>query len=120
MKHFFNIADPIRSAKHYHISPLARIDWEDIQMLIDQDEYFVLHAPRQTGKTSTLLSMMNTLNQAGEYCALYANIEAAQADRNDVNEGITGLCESIAHRARTHLKTTALTDWLEQKGRAIN
>jgi hypothetical protein len=45
MKRFFNIADPIRSAKHYHISLLARIDWEGIQMLIDQDEYFVLHAP---------------------------------------------------------------------------
>ena len=120
MKRFFNIAGPIRSEKHYHIDPLARIDWEDIQMLIEQDEYFVLHAPRQTGKTSTLLSMMHTLNQAGEYCALYANIEAAQAARNDVNEGITGLCESIAHRARTHLKTTALTDWLEQKGRAIS
>ncbi len=52
---------------------------------------------------------MYALNQTDEYVSLYANIEAAQAARNDVNEGIAGLCESIAHSAWVHLKTTMLS-----------
>lgn len=119
-KRFFNTAGPMNLQKHYHIDPLTRLDWEEVKMLIDQDKYFVLHAPRQTGKTSTLLSMMHALNDAGEYAALYANIEAAQAARNDVDSGIAGLCESIARRAWTYLRTNTLTEWLEQKGRAIS
>ncbi|MFT4930097.1 MAG: hypothetical protein ACI8WB_006233, partial [Phenylobacterium sp.] len=117
---FFNTAGPIQSHRHYHIDPLTRLDWEEVKMLIDQDKYFVLHAPRQTGKTTTLLSMMHALNDTGEYAALYTNIEAAQAARNDVDSGISGLCESIARCARTYLKTDTLTQWLEQKGRAIS
>ena len=35
---------------HYCIDPLSRIDWEDIQRLIRDKRYFILHAPRQTGK----------------------------------------------------------------------
>ncbi|MFT5164603.1 MAG: hypothetical protein ACI9FJ_003210, partial [Alteromonadaceae bacterium] len=120
MKRFFNIAGPMQLHRHYYIDPLSRIDWEEIQMLIEQDRYFVLHAPRQTGKTTALLSMMHELNQNAEYIALYANIEAAQAARNDVNEGITAVCESIAHQASVYLETTQLAQWLEQKGRDIN
>jgi hypothetical protein len=119
MKRFFNIAGPMQLQRHYHIDPLSRVDWEEIQMLIEQDEYFVLHAPRQTGKTSILLNMMAALNQGGEYTVLYTNIEAAQAARNNVNEGITVVCESIAHSARTYLNTTALVEWLEQEGVSI-
>lgn len=119
MKRFFNIAGPMQAEHHYQIDPLSRVDWDEIQMLFAQQAYFVLHAPRQTGKTSTMRSMMYSLNQTDEYVALYANIEAAQAARNDVNEGIAGLCESIAHSAWVHLKTTILSQWLEQKGRTI-
>lgn len=111
----FNTAGPMVLDDHYHIDSLHRLDWEDIQFLLKTKKYFVLHAPRQTGKTSTMLSMMHELNQQGEYAALYANIEAAQAMRNDVDRGITGVCEAIAYRARMHLKTTRLTEWLEQK-----
>ncbi len=120
MTRFFNTAGPIQTGRHYHINPLSRLDWEELQMLIGQDKYFVLHAPRQTGKTTTLLSMMNALNQSGQYNALYVNVEGAQAARNDANEGISGLCETLAHRAQTHLKATTLIEWLEQKGRTIN
>ncbi|MFT4927860.1 MAG: hypothetical protein ACI8WB_003974 [Phenylobacterium sp.] len=120
MNPIFTTEGPIITDDHYHIDPLHRLDWEDVQFLIQVKKYFVLHAPRQTGKTSTLLSMMDTLNQQGDYHVLYANIEAAQAARNDVNEGISGLCETIAHRARIHLNTKILIEWLEQKGRDIS
>jgi hypothetical protein len=52
---FFNTAGPVRCAIHYCLPPLERFDLAEILNLIDQQKYFVLHAPRQTGKTSSLL-----------------------------------------------------------------
>lgn len=59
---FFNTAGPINPDIHYNINPLHRIELEEIEMLIRQQKYFVLHAPRQTGKTSCLLALRNHLN----------------------------------------------------------
>ena len=49
---FFNIAGPNKPAREYTIDPLSRINLTEILHLIDQEKYFVMHAPRQTGKTS--------------------------------------------------------------------
>lgn len=43
--------------------------------LVDQQKYFILHAPRQTGKTTTMISFVEAMNQEGTYVALYANVE---------------------------------------------
>ena len=85
---FFNTAGPVRCDKHYCLLPLERFDLKEILNLINQEKYFVLHAPRQTGKTTCLLALMDYLNKAGEYRALYINVEAAQAAREDVAEGM--------------------------------
>jgi hypothetical protein len=81
---FFNTAGPMDAARHYIVPPLSRIDLDDVLLLIEQQKYFVLHAPRQTGKTTVLLALMERLNREGRYHCLYANIEAAQAYRGDV------------------------------------
>ena len=65
MEKFFNTFGPIKTEHHYHIPPLHRMDWEEILHLIRSERYFVLHAPRQTGKTSTLLAIMAELNAEG-------------------------------------------------------
>ena len=52
----FNTAGPVRAHRHYQIAPLSRIDLDEVLGLIRYEKYFVLHAPRQTGKTSALLS----------------------------------------------------------------
>ncbi|MCY4265626.1 MAG: ATP-binding protein, partial [Gammaproteobacteria bacterium] len=52
---FFNTAGPVVAVDHYRIPPLLRLDLDDLLNLIRQKKYFVLHAPRQTGKTSVLL-----------------------------------------------------------------
>nr|VFJ51152.1 MAG: hypothetical protein BECKFW1821B_GA0114236_100835 [Candidatus Kentron sp. FW] len=57
----FNTAGPVKPNNHYSISPLARWDTEKIRRLIEAERYFVLHAPRQTGKTSCLLALMEKL-----------------------------------------------------------
>ncbi len=53
---FFNTSGPVVAADHYCVPPLERIDLDKILSLIGDKRYFVLHAPRQTGKTSALLA----------------------------------------------------------------
>ena len=89
---------------------MQRLDWEEIRYLIGAEKYFVLHAPRQTGKTSTLLAMMEVLNQSGEYNTLYVNIEGAQTAREDARWGMTMVCQSIAARASDYGIEPSLPD----------
>ena len=79
----FNTAGPQKAKLYYSINPLSRFDLDDILDLIRQERYFVLHAPRQTGKTSCMLALRDYLNKEGRYLAVYANVEGGQASRND-------------------------------------
>jgi len=108
-KHF-NTSGPINRQNHYHIDPLLRIDLKEIQFLIDNQKYFVLHAPRQTGKTSYLLALMDYLNLQGKYKCLYVNIENAQAAREKVNEGIREIINSLARSASYYLMDSFFED----------
>ena len=113
MELFFNNAGPSRPGDNYMIDPLQRIDLANIEALIAQKRYFVLHAPRQTGKTTCLLALMNHLNQQGDYHALYVNVEAAQAQREDVAEAMRTICYTIAEFAEDYLHDEQLTTQVE-------
>ena len=109
----FNTAGPVRPDKHYNISPLARWDADEIRRLIAEERYFVLHAPRQTGKTSCLLALMEQLNAEADYAALYVNLEPAQAARGDVAAGMRTIVSGIAHNARRYLGDQRLREWVD-------
>ena len=102
---FFNTAGPIQPDIHYNVDSLKRIELDEILMLIRQRKYFVLHAPRQTGKTSCLLALRDYLNRQGQYICVYANVEAGQAARNDVKEVVETTAYTIASRTNMVLKT---------------
>ena len=102
MPRFFNTAGPVVAAKHYCIPPLERLDLRDVLDLIRTERYFVLHAPRQTGKTSALLALRDLLNRGGEgdYRCAYVNVEPAQAMREDVEAAMRAILGELASRAR--------------------
>jgi len=100
---FFNTEGPVRAAMHYYLPPLQRWDLNAILTLIEQQKYFLLHAPRQTGKTSCLLALADYLNDDGHYQAVYANIEPAQAYREQVDKGLSAAIQAIANNARWQL-----------------
>ena len=110
----FNTAGPSVAGMHFMIDPLVRIDIEDIESLIEDQRYFVLHAPRQTGKTTCLLALMHHLNAQTTYRALYVNIEAAQAARGDVAEGMASACTALVNAARLYLQDPGPAQWLMQ------
>ncbi len=97
----FNTAGPVVLEDHYAIPPLERFDLDEVLFLVEQKRYFVLHAPRQTGKTSALLALRDLLNSGsvGEYRAAYVNVEAAQAMREDVHEAVRTMLSALASRA---------------------
>lgn len=96
---FFNTAGPVVPEDHYCLSPLDRFDLEEIISLINQKKYFVLHAPRQTGKTTCLLALMEHLNAGDQYRCLYFNVESAQAAREDVRQGMRTILDEMASSA---------------------
>lgn len=51
----------------------------DVCGLIDNKQYFVIHAARQSGKTTLLNSLEQTVNREGRYYALYCSLEAVQS-----------------------------------------
>ena len=99
MERHFNTAGPSKAQFHYLVDPLSRFDLEDIRSLIAQERYFVLHAPRQTGKTTCLLALRDRLNGEGQYAALYVNVEAAQAARGDVAAAAQAMLSKLAEQA---------------------
>ena len=60
-----NTEGPVHADRHYHIPPLTRIDLDGVLGPIGDEKYVVLHAPRQTGKTSPLLAPRDLLNGGG-------------------------------------------------------
>jgi type II secretory pathway predicted ATPase ExeA len=78
--------------------------------LIEQKKYFVLHAPRQTGKTSCLLALIEYLNRQGHYRALYINVEAGQAARENIQRGVHAILSELANHARFTLNDLYLTE----------
>ena len=63
------------------------------------EKYFVLHAPRQTGKTSILLALAERINADDKYRCLYINVEAAQAYRDDIDSAIPIVLSELGKRA---------------------
>ena len=95
---FFNTSGPVVQADHYCIPPLQRLDLDEVLRLVRDKRYFVLHAPRQTGKTTALLALRDLLNEGNEYCCVYANVEAAQTARGDVGAGIRTVLAEISEQ----------------------
>lgn len=111
---FFNTAGPNQSEIHYTLPPLARWNLPDILSLIEARKYFILHAPRQTGKTSCMLALREYLNEEGKYNALYVNIEGAQAARENVLRGIQAIMSVLSTQHQMIYKNNMLEDhWKE-------
>ncbi len=104
MERDFNTAGPNRPEYEYTIDPLSRFDLEDVLALIDKGKYFVLHAPRQTGKTSCMLALRDYLNKEGRYIAVYANVEGGQASRNDRQTVVRSVVDTITSETNLILK----------------
>jgi tRNA(Ile)-lysidine synthase TilS/MesJ len=62
--------------------------------LINFEQYFVIHAARQVGKTTLLLNLTKKINSAGKHYAVYCSLENAYGI-TDAKEGINSIVYSL-------------------------
>jgi len=92
-RRFFNVAGPCDPGRHYMLDPLRGIGGE-LMDLIDEEQYFVIHASRQSGKTTLLWEMADRINAAGDYYAAYCSLEAIEAF-TEPEKGIPAIVERL-------------------------
>ena len=75
MPRYFNTTGPCDPAKHYYLPTDDRLP--DLQIYLNRQQYFVLHAPRQTGKTTAMRTLAQELRARG-VAACWASLERSQ------------------------------------------
>ncbi len=73
MTRFFNTAGPCKPDIHFMLPPARRLP--EVRELIERRSYFVLHAPRQSGKTTALYALAAELTAEGRYAAAVVSAE---------------------------------------------
>ena len=95
---FFNTTGPCNPWDHYMLPPEDRLVGAQLHRYIRDSLYWVLHAPRQTGKTTFLKSWAREINCGTEAVACYVSVERCQG-LAEIERGIPGVCEAIAQWA---------------------
>jgi hypothetical protein len=81
MSRWFTTIGPCQSDKHYMLSATNRLP--RLQRLIQQETYFVLHAPRQIGKTTGMLALAQELTASEQYAAVLVSAEVGAPFNQD-------------------------------------
>ena len=109
MGRFFNTTGPCNSNDHYVLDTKTRLVGSDLNRYIQSKLYWVLHAPRQTGKTTFLQSWMHEINTKGEAIACYVSVERCQGFP-DADVAIPGVCNAINEFASKSLPETYIPE----------
>ncbi len=94
---YFNTTGPCDPRRHYMLPPTQRLP--QARELVEMDRYFVLHAPRQTGKTTMLYRLASELTAGGDIAALMLSCERAKAAGEDYPVAESLLLDSLREAA---------------------
>ncbi|MDR0877441.1 MAG: PD-(D/E)XK nuclease domain-containing protein [Treponema sp.] len=75
---FFNTTGPCNPLDHYMLPPEERLVGAQLSRYIRDKLYWVLHAPRQTGKTTFLQNWSREINAGNDAIACYVTVERCQ------------------------------------------
>ena len=103
MKRYFNTTGFCRPDWHYMVDPLRGLQ-HSIYDLIDKYQYFIIHAPRQSGKTTLLHSLARQLNAEGKYICVVFSIENAGYRGIAVDDAMFSAIKSIYIMAKQMVK----------------
>lgn len=98
---YFNTAGPCVPELHYMVPPGPRLP--EARPLIDEGQYFVVHAPRQTGKTTALIALAKELTAEGRYAALYFSCETGEPAGDNYDGAQNAVLGSIRRNAELSL-----------------
>jgi len=134
MQKWFNTAGPCQADIHYMLPSTVRLP--EIVNLIAQRNYFVIHAPRQVGKTTAMLALAQELTASGQYTAVMLSLEVGAAFSDDLGAAELAILgewkQSIRFRLPKDLQPnewldaeagarigTNLSNWTEQSSRPL-
>ncbi len=106
---WFNTAGPCRPKYNYMLPPLERLP--KVQRIINQQGYFVIHAPRQVGKTTAMLTLAQQLTASGEYTAILLSVEVGAPLPNDLIAAQQTILKSWQDAIRAWLPPELHPDW---------
>lgn len=106
----FNVAGPCIPGEHYMIPAVERLP--DVLGLIESRQYFVIHAARQSGKTTLLKVLTRDINAKGEAAAMYCSLEALQA-YTDPDKALPLICGQIE-------KDASIYPWYNDPARSLS
>ncbi len=98
---YFNTAGPCRPDLHYMLPASTRLP--ELRRLIDQQLYFVIHAPRQVGKTTMMMQLAQELTREGRYTALLVSMEVGAAFNDDIGKAELAMLGAWRGNARAWL-----------------
>lgn len=98
---FFNTAGPCLPDIHYMLPAEQRLP--EARAHVERGDYFVIHAPRQTGKTTLLRSLAQSLTAEGRVAALHVSCETAEPARDDVREAQLAILDQMRLAAENRL-----------------
>ncbi|WP_239342257.1 ATP-binding protein [Frankia sp. CiP3] len=101
MARAFGTAGPCVPGKHFMIPASARLP--EVPDLVAREDYFVLHAPRQTGKTTALQALATDLTTSGHYAAVVLSMEAGRPWPDDIGAATRAILGRARRTARTNL-----------------
>ncbi|MDR2344546.1 MAG: hypothetical protein LBE18_00615, partial [Planctomycetaceae bacterium] len=98
-RRFFNTTGPCNPEDHYMLPPAERLVGAQLNRYINDELYWVLHAPRQTGKTTFMQSWAREINAGDEAVACYVSVE--RCDRVSQAElAIPAICGAVRNYAQ--------------------
>ncbi|MEB3293338.1 MAG: ATP-binding protein [Synechococcales bacterium] len=121
MLRWFNISGPCQEDIHYMLSPTFRVP--DLERLIDQRNYFVIHAPRQTGKSTTMLALAKQLTESGRYSSILLSVEAGSPFNDDPEQAESIILDTWMDTVSIYLPEALVPkiDWKQaEPGRRIH
>ena len=117
MKKWFNTAGPCKSDIHYMLPASDRLP--ELEQLIAQENYFVIHAPRQTGKTTAMMSLAQELTASGQYTSVMLSLEVGAVFSDDVGAAELAILDEWKQSIRFRLpKELQPQQWLEAEAGA--
>jgi type II secretory pathway predicted ATPase ExeA len=119
MPRWFNTAGPCKPEVHYILPPLTRLP--ELEHLIAQESYFVIHAPRQTGKTTAMLALGQQLTASGRYTAVMVSVEVGAVFATQPGRAEAAILDAWKNAARFRLpRDLHPPDWpASEDGRRI-
>jgi len=106
-KKYFNTTGLCFPKEHYMADPLRGLK-DEIYSIIEKKQYFTIHAPRQTGKTTLLHALAKQINKDGVYISVIFSVENAGYESIGVPEAMMIIVKALYKDASKFILKTEM------------